>query len=145
MSEPFRGEGVVVPTVQAAQDFMPFAVYEPKGLGIPTIYVSPERMAMYFVYPNSKYGEVWIAESLPDIPDEDERLAGYEATVASNGDENNHSIAQIVSVRDGIPALTGTSDTSDVATIAWVENGVEMYVKGPTLTQAQVLEIANSI
>lgn len=150
MAEPFRGAGTVVPSVEAAQDLLPFQVHDPQGLGPATIYVSPQDrpaalMAVYFVYQTSPYGEVWIAESFPDIPDDEERLASYEATVASNGDPQVHSIAQVVTVRNGIPALTGTSDHDDIATIEWVEEGVQFYVKGPTLTQDQVLSIANSI
>jgi hypothetical protein len=148
---PFHEKGVEVSSATIAAEDVGFAVYEPEGLGQAIgIYVSPtapdELGAVYFVYQTTTYGRVWVGEwSPPDSPDPDQRLASYQAAVADNGKPGVHGTAAIVAVRGATPALLTTAEDGSTSTLEWVEEDLEFVVRGPVLTQVQVLTIANSL
>ena len=132
---------------EAARSMTSFPLYEPQGLGSPRIFLSSPRGtadAVWFVYDAPRYGRIWVGESAPDILDESERLDTYQEIVAENGKRNISGHAELVRVRGRDPALLGTSADAP-ATLEWVEDGVQFYVEGPTLTQDQAIAIANSL
>ena len=144
-THPWRGQGVQVASAAQAQQALSFQLRTPGGPdGLQGIYLPPQPraaqlMAVWFVYNNSKYGIAWVGESLPDVPDDQQRLAGYEETVSNNG-SRGAAQAEIVQIRGGDAALLGTSESG--GTLEWVEKGVQFDVQGPTLTRAGLLDIA---
>jgi hypothetical protein len=147
-THPFRGKGVEVATAADAMSKTSFNLDVPKPLGTMHIFLSPytdaqgRSDAVWFVIQSPKFGIVWIGESAPDVPDDAERLASYQDRVAQNGQPGVLSVAEIVTVRGGVTALLGVSPDG-VATLQWVENQTQVDVQGPTLTRAQVLDIAS--
>jgi hypothetical protein len=101
-------------------------------------------MAVYLVYEASPYGLLWVVEGPPDIADDHERLTAYENRVDANGTEGLSSIAEVVLVRGGVPALVGTG-SNGVATAELVENGVQFNILGPKLGRDGAVAIAESI
>jgi hypothetical protein len=101
-------------------------------------------MGVYFVYEASPYGLLWVVETLPDIPGDQERLTAYENRVAANGTEGLRSIAEVVVIRGGTPALVGTG-SNGVATVEFVEGGVQFSILGPKLARDDAVAIAESI
>jgi hypothetical protein len=150
-NKPFAGNGIVASSAsEAAALIKAFPVYGPAGLGQADI-ISVTRdnppEAVIFVYANSPYGMVWVAESTLDIPDEETRLASYQANVANNGKPDWYYTSEVVSVRQGLTGFLQTSD--DPATfptfIEWVDGAVQCEVLGPTLSKDRALAIANSL
>ena len=148
---PFGGGGIQLADEAALASLDPtFPYYLPKTSDSTKIFAppkpdgSPGRYAIYFVLDDPKYGSVWVGESAPDLDTDAERQAFYRQSVAENGQSGISGTAEIVTIRDGITALLGTSNAG-VSTISWVDGGAESFVLGPTLTRSQALEVANSI
>ena len=104
---PFKGAGVQVASFDDAQALAAFPLRDPRGLGSPRIFVpashaSSDTDAVWFVYDAPEYGRIWVGESLPDIPDEAERLASYQQVVAENGQSGITSRGEMVTVRGTI-------------------------------------------
>jgi len=102
-----------------------FQLYEPFGLGAPTICLptsNPPKAAI-LVFDTSQYGRVWVAESLPDIPDDSARKEAYEAMVADNGQPYIHYTSEIISIPGNTTALVQYSDDQvlDPTVVEWVE------------------------
>lgn len=147
---PLGDQSVPVANVNEAQELITsFTIYEPQGLGTPEIYVGtgrpPEAMVVIFRYESTPYGLLWIAETLPDIPDDSARLKAYEDIVDTN--DLHYAQAEVVSVRQGITALITTSDNYAVrpTIIEWVQVGVQIAALGPTLSRDQAVDMANAI
>jgi hypothetical protein len=145
-THPWHGQGVQVASAAHAQPSLPFQLRTPGGPdGLEGIFLPPQArpfqlMAVWFVFTSSKYGVVWIGESLPDVPDDQERLAGYQETVSNNGSPGAAQ-SEIVQVRRGDTALLGISPDGG-GTLEWVESGVQFDVQGPTLSRADLVDIA---
>ncbi len=144
--EPFNGSGIEVVSLEAAAQDLSFVPYGPKpsALGEPTVFESPEGtprafMAITLVFHSDVWGIVWLVESLPDIADPDARVQAYEARVAENDDPQVHTQAQFAHIREELPALAGEG------TVEWVENGVQLYIKGESLQGTDALQIAETI
>jgi hypothetical protein len=144
--QPFNGSGIEVDSLEQAAADLPFEPYVPKleSLGQPTVFESPKGtpkdfMAITLVFDSDTYGTVWLVESSPDIPDDAERLKGYEGRVAANDDPSIHTDAQLEYIRGGIPALVGEG------TIEWVEDGVQLSIKGERLEGSVALDIAKAV
>lgn len=147
---PLFGEGVEVASVADAQSRVTFDVYTPRIAHNPHIFVSstlddPNLALVYFVFDDDRYGRLVVAEGHPEVADPASRLAGYEALVATNGQPDVHSIAEIVYIRGGIPALRGHADFNDHGTIEWVEDGVQFKIMGPSITQEEATAAADDL
>ena len=93
---------------------------------------------MIFVFDSKTFGTFWWCESLPDFPDEADRIAAYEQIVSEDGAPGVTSTASIVKIRDGDTALLGEG------TIEWVHDTVQFVVEGRSFTSGQAIEIANT-
>lgn len=134
--------------MDAATQRVGFDVYVPKGLGdYLGIYVAPNPVgqgAAAFVFDSPDFGRIQVIESLPDVPDVDQRLKVYEDRVARNGEPNRWTASSIETIREGVPAIIGTSEFYS-ATIEWVDGQLQYYVIGPSLTSGESVKIANAL
>lgn len=148
-SSPFSGSGIEVEDADSVAAMMPFHIYVPAGPSDPKVFISPEGtpkdfMALFFVFESKEYGPMWWGESLPDIPDEAQRLAYYDE-VSSPGYETNSGVrSEVLRIRSGSPALLGVGPDGSYATLEWVEDGVQFVVLGPQLTRDQILTIVDA-
>jgi hypothetical protein len=149
---PFAGEGFAQSSLDAAQSLITsFTLHDPQGLGEAQIFVAPDRSpdneAVMFVYQHPTYGPVWVAETLPEIGNEEDRLAAYEAQVAMNDDPDTHITFEVARIRSGELALLQYSEDPTVIPprLEWVEDGVQIQVLGPSLTRDDILKIGEHL
>ncbi len=141
--------GVPVASMVAAQSLSPFPLHEPGGgLGTPqSIFVTGSggpSPVFVFVYGTSRYGLVDVYEELPDVPPA-EYDAANQRLLAYNGLPSTHGSSRIVSIRGGCQALMTVSEDGSRADIRWLEGGVEYYVRGPSLSTAVAIQVAEGI
>jgi hypothetical protein len=149
---PFRGNGVRVDSSDAAAAVVDFTLYVPdpatlpSDLGQAAIYVFPGGAPVpgaFFVYDSATYGPVWLGESLPDIPDADQRMAWYK-TAASPENLGAGAEGEVLTIRDGVKALLrrGADGYSEME---WVQNHTQFVLLGPSMSRQQIVGIANSV
>ena len=143
--------GIVVDSIQAAQQMVSFTIYQPNALGIqrPLLVTgpfesTPDQRAIAFLYDTAAYGEVVILEGPPEVNRADWD-AMLDTQVANNSLPGTHGAAEIVTIRGSLRALRYSSETGATAVLQWLQGTVEFWVEGPTLSPAQVVEIANAI
>jgi hypothetical protein len=142
--------GIEVPGLGAAQQLLPFNVYEPQGLGDPVKVILtppeyvPERRAVAFSYDTPLYGRVVVMQHFPDVPADSWEESNQE-WVAMNGQPNVSGTSEFVTVRGGTKAFVTTSEDQSLATVFWLNDGVEFIVMGPALDRAKALEVAETI
>lgn len=143
-------KGERVQSVADTRDKAEFAVRPPRGLGQPvSVFVSPadERSGrsklVGFVYDTDAYGRVIAIEGISETTD-----AHYEvylaSAIASNGKPGVRGRHEIVILESGRRALMSTA-AAGYRTISWRENGIDFKVKGPNLTHAQCVAIAQNL
>jgi hypothetical protein len=149
---PFHGNGIRVENADAAAAAVNFKLYVPdpstlpSELGQASIYVfpgGPPVPGAFFVYDSSTYGPVWLGESLPDIPDADQRMDWYK-TAASPDNLGVGAEGEVLTIRDGVKALLrrGADGYSEME---WVENDTQFVLLGPSMSRQQIVEVANSV
>ena len=143
--------GIRVATTDEAQDYLPFELVIPVGLGEPQkvfvsdpLFVTREQTVVAFLYQTQNYGLVVIKEHFPDVPvesydKENEELLKY------NGLPVTHGSFSLVSVRGGEQALLTTSEDATEATLFWLENGLEFIIEGPNLDADAVIDLSARI
>lgn len=130
-----------------AEKAMPFAVQVPKTLNEPVaIYTTdagtpPEDAIIEFVYDTVPYGRVVVFERRPEVAAVDYSTA-IEQTAA---DYSGSGVAAIHLIRGGTEALVESFDGNAGLGIYWLEEGLEFWVGGPSLTLDAILLIAESV
>lgn len=135
-----RPPGDQVGSAGEAREAARFELHVPRNLGHQRIFVLSGGDAVFFAFRNSTEGIVWVAESAPDIENDDERLAAYRTVAA--GQKGTCGNADLVHIRGGIPALLSYSD-DEHAYIEWVEGGVQFNVRGPSISRERIVTLAN--
>ncbi len=136
------------PSIAAAQASLPFTIQLPQDLGDPiSVFANappnlPDGAAVALVYDTKAYGRVVVLEQLPDVPDPASRLKSYQTAVSYNGQPDVHGTATLVTIHGDVPALITTSEDKSMSDISWVENEVETFVRGPSLTADEATTIA---
>jgi hypothetical protein len=146
---PFQGKGVQVGSFDEASNDVSFQLRLPNRLGDATaIYVTPappDSAAVAFLFDSQDFGRVIVTESAPDIPDADQRTKAYEDRVANNGQPDVWTTSEIVTIKDNITAVVGTSQYYS-ATIEWVDDtDVQFDVIGPQLTGDQAIQLGDLV
>ena len=141
--------GDPVPNLATAQQEVAAQIPAPQGLGTArTIIVSPPgpiRVAT-FIYRISPYGQVDVTEG-PSQFDASSWSAYLSASVQSNSDPDTYGTAAIVTVQTQFSGLQTVSGDGSQSTVDWLEprSGIEFVVRGPTLTAAQSIAIAEGL
>jgi hypothetical protein len=145
---PLPGNQPPEPSIAAAQASLPFTIQLPQDLGDPiSVFANappnlPDGAAVALVYDTKAYGRVVVFEQLPDVPDPASRLKSYQTAVSYNGQPDVHGTATLVTIHGDVPALITTSEDKSMSDISWVENAVETFVRGPSLTADEATTIA---
>jgi hypothetical protein len=129
----------------AADRALNFRAHVPQGLGQGSVYISPLRNAVAFVYDTAAYGRVVVVESFPDQPDPGVRYASYQNQVAQTQQPEAHGYAEIDTIRGNIAALVTATDDRSRWTIQFVADGVQFTVLGPALPEQGALYLGNTI
>lgn len=128
---------------------VPFAITPPPGGGSTNIFISPvgtpkTLLAVVFVVRDEGWGTYWVIESLPDIPDPNQRVAGWNARVSENGQPGWHSTAEVIKLSDGTEVLLGTYGDG-LGTGEFVVGDVQFAVIGERITPQQVETVADGL
>lgn len=110
----------------------------------PPAEAAPEDLVVAFVYDTAKYGRVVVEEDVPSVLGEAYDTANEEvvATAAHPGVSGS---AEMTIVRSGHKALVTTAEDRSRSTIVWLEDGVEIIVRGPSLSSADCIAIAEAL
>lgn len=141
--------GDPVPDLATAQQEVGVQIPAPQGLGTATtIIVSPPgpiRVAT-FIYQTSSYGQVDVTEG-PSEFDESSWTAYLSASVQANSNPDTYGTAATVTVQDQFAGLQTVSGDGSWSMVDWLEpgSGTELIVRGPTLTAAQSIAVANGL
>src|SRR5579862_5358144 len=141
--------GDPVPDLATAQQEVGARIPAPEGLGTATTIIvapnAPVRVAT-FVFQTTAYGQVDVTEG-PSQFDDSSWTAYLNASVQANSDPNAYGTAAIVTVQNQFSGLQTVSGDASWSTVDWLEpgSGIEFIVRGPSLTAAQSIAIANGL
>jgi hypothetical protein len=128
---------------ETAISSMPFAAFDPAGLGSPrTVYKTDS--AIEFDY-DTQWGPVVVEELVPSEPvgTWDDQIKG---SIALNGQSYTHGTASEVTIRKGQNALLLVAEDESSSTIEWYEtDNMELYMYGTGLSSDQLVKLANGI
>jgi hypothetical protein len=94
------------------------------------------------IYVTYEYGKVVVIER-PAQQTASEFAAFAARLVARSQEPQVQGHAEVVATR-GSQALITVAESQDLATIDWIEKGVQFEVLGPSLTRNQVVQIADN-
>ena len=148
--KPFAGD-VELLDIAAAQDQMPFPILVPRlgqlrHVTVTTKYDRDTRYdrAVALVYDTAEYGRIVVREYLSETSQE-KFDQDADTSVARNDDPTTFGRADIATIRGGKRALVGRSPDCERSTVVWLENGISMHVKGPSLSFNDAIEVANAL
>jgi hypothetical protein len=144
--------GVSVASVAAAAGDLPFAPVVPRNLGSAKglfITDSPAdekgNRAAAFIYDTDAYGRVTVTEGLPPVPADEYDADQARRVLSPPTDVTVRGKAELVTIRGNVQAVVSLEDDGTLNNVHWLQNGVEVFLRGPTLTRDQALEIANGL
>lgn len=146
---PISGREVAADAISASG--LAFRPLSPKGLGSPKgVFVTDApadqaaHRAIALVYDTTAFGVVDVVQALPELPP-GKWEADKRNRVNAPAGTDRHGRAKIVSVRGGKDAVVSFEDDGSLILVMWLENGVETVVRGPTLTEAQALQLVEAL
>jgi hypothetical protein len=106
--------------------------------------VGADLQALAITYDMAKYGKTVVIEDAPSGT-ADEWLADAKALDDANGTPGTFGTAELTTVRGGADALITTTYDGAQSDIRWLEKpGLEVWIRGPGLTQDDCIALANA-
>ena len=141
--------GAEASSAESAVDSMPFAAFEPSGLGVPSaVFVrdkgSDAGAAIEFDF-DTQWGPVAVEEVSPEVdaktwPDQ------VDAAVSMNGGPYTHGTATKVSIRNGHEGLLLVSEDQSESEVQWYETDqMEVYFYGSQLPSDVALKLVDGL
>lgn len=144
--------GVEVAESSAAGLDLPFAAFDPQGLGEPVaVYqtdpasgVDSRGLVVEFDY-TTEWGPVVVEELVPQSP-ADTWKEQIQTAISLNGQSFTHGTATEVDIRGGLPALLLVSEDGSEAMMQWYEkDNLEMVLYGTSLPSDVAVKLAEGV